>query len=122
MRAGDTYFIAFQHTGPKRHLWVLATEPDADGRIVLVSISSLRDGTDQTVVLQRGDHPFVTHPSCVFYADAMIVQASRLDEWITGDLAKPDQPCSAELLKLVCDGFAASEFTPKKVLRLVRGL
>jgi len=73
------------------------------------------------VVLQPGDHPFVKHPSCVFYQDAIIANASRLEEWIAGELASPSDPCSAELLKLVCDGFSASEFTPNKVVRLIRG-
>jgi hypothetical protein len=121
MRAGDTFVISFDHVGPTPHLWILAAGPDAEGRIVLVSITTLRRGKDQTVVLQSGDHPFVEHPSCVFYQDAMIADASRLEDWIAGDLAKPFEPCSAELLKLVRDGFNASEFTPKKVMRLIQG-
>jgi hypothetical protein len=119
MCTGDTYLISFEHV-PTPHLWILAAGPFADGQVVLVSITTLRRGKDQTVVLQPGDHPFVQHPSCVFYQDAMIVQAARLEEWIAGEIATPLAPCSAKLLKLVCDGFGASEFTPKKVLRLIR--
>lgn len=121
MRAGDTYLISFEHVGPTPHLWILAAGPDADGRIVLVSVTTLRRGKDQTVVLQPGDHPFVKHASCVFYQDAIIAYASRLEEWISGELATPSDSCSAELLTLVRDGFSASEFTPKKVLRVIRG-
>jgi hypothetical protein len=122
MHAGDTYLISFQHVGPTPHLWILAFGPDTKGRIVLVSVTTLRRGKDQTVVLQPGDHPFVKHPSCVFYQDAIIASASHLEAWIAGELATPTDPCPAELLKLVCDGFSASEFTPQKVVRLIHGL
>jgi len=64
MGAGSTYVIRFEHTGPQPHLWIQVTEPDAEGRAILVSVTTLREGKDQTVVLQPGD-PSVGEASVV---------------------------------------------------------
>ena len=53
------------------HLWVLVTRAHPDnGQAIMVNITTLRERSDTTTVLGVGDHPFITRPSVVFYADA----------------------------------------------------
>jgi hypothetical protein len=116
MRSGDT-FLMEPWSGGKRHLWVVVTEPDSESfECVIVSIATLRGNCDQTVVLQPGDHPFIRHPSVVFFADARIVDARRLDQAIAAGKCERHQPCSSELLAEVCKGIITSPHTPQKVI------
>lgn len=122
MRSGDTFIITFDHTGPRPHLWILVTEPAQGEPAVLVSVTTLRHAKDQTVVLQPGDHAWIQHASVVYYADAQVTTQERLQAWIDGGLAEPNDPCSGELLNLIRSGISASEFTPKKVQRLFQSI
>ena len=78
------------------HLWIVVTEPDP-----VVSVTTLRNSKDQTVILRVGDHPFILHESTIFYGDAMIVDAQRLENQIAAGLAVRRDPCPAVTLKLV---------------------
>jgi hypothetical protein len=122
MQAGDTFVITFDHSGPKPHLWILLTEPKQGEPVILVSVTTLRHEKDQTVVLQPGDHPWINHASVVHFGDALVTEGDRLQGWVDGNLAAPNVPCSKPLLKLIRDGIRSSEFTPKKVLRLLDSL
>lgn len=116
MHAGDTFLIAFRNTRSIEHLWIAVTEPDSSGQIVIVSVTTLRNGIDQTVTLQPGDHPFVNHPSVVYFGDAKIVPQQSLEGWLAASVARPHAPCSLELLALIRAGVSASEHTPGKVI------
>jgi hypothetical protein len=60
------------------------------------------------------------HDSTIFYGDAMIVDARRLEAEIAARLALVREKCSPTTLKLVQDGVAASPFTRPKFLRFCR--
>ena len=72
------------------------------------------------MILRAGDHPFIRHDSTIFYGDAMIVDARRLESEIAAGLALVREKCSAATLKLVQDGVLASPFTRPKILRFCR--
>jgi hypothetical protein len=121
MRCGDTLLIPAPGSGVTPHLWIIVTEPAPDShRCVIVSVTTLRYNKDQTVTLGPGDHPFVRHPSVVFYADAQIVDVRQLRADVIARVAEAREACSSDLLKLVQAGVSASPFTPKKVLTFCR--
>ena len=72
------------------------------------------------MILRIGDHPFIRHDSAIFYGDAMIVDARRLEAEIAVGLALMRETCSTQTLKLVQDGVLASPFTRPKILRFCR--
>ncbi len=99
----------------------MVTKPDPQTHLcALVSVTTLRNSKDQTIILRPGDHPFIRHDSTVFYGDAMIVDVRRLDAEIAAGLALGREKCSQPTLKLVQDGVAASPFTRPKILRFCR--
>src|ERR1039457_2365672 len=94
------------------HLWIVVTQPDPQTHLcAIASITTLRNSKDQTIILRPGDHPFIRHDSAIFYGDAMIVDARRLDAEIAAGLALRRETCSQATLKLVQDGALASPFT-----------
>jgi hypothetical protein len=121
MDCGDTFLMPAPGGAVTPHLWIVVTQPDPRTRLcALVSVTTLRNSKDQTVILRPGDHPFIRHDSTIFYGDAMIVDARRLEAEIAAGLALVREKCSNATLRLVQDGVAASPFTRPKFLRFCR--
>ncbi len=121
MRCGDTFLMPAPGGAATPHLWIVITEPDAASSLcAIVSVTTLRNSKDQTVILRIGDHPFIRHDSTIFYGDAMIVDARRLENEIAAGLAVRRDQCPAAILKLVQQGVAASPFTRPKFQRFCR--
>lgn len=116
--AGSTFL--FDLSSPPAHLWVVASIPDSEGRFLVVSLTSLKGSKDQTVILNPGDHPFIKWPTCAFYQLADIMTVAKLEEVIRLGHAKLREPLSPKLAALVLDGFAASQFTKKRVVEFAR--
>lgn len=121
MRCGDTIDMP-RANRETRHLWIVATEPNAAGLAVIVNITTHREHSDRTVILRRGDHPFITHDSCVYYADATIANVQNIERAIENGIAIRCDSCSDELVARVQAGLTESDHTPYKVLRFVEGL
>jgi hypothetical protein len=118
MRCGDAVLMPAPGGTAIPHLWIVVTEPDPENSLaVIVGVTTLRRGADQTVILRRGDHPFLRHDSVVFYGDAQTADVGKMKKNIAAGTILRQQPCSRELLKLIQDGLLASEFTPQKIVR-----
>ncbi len=121
MDCGDTFLMPAPGGAATPHLWIVVTQPDPQTHLcAILSVTTLRNSKDQTVLLRPGDHPFIRHDSTIFYGDAMIVDALRLESEIAAGLALIKEKCSNVTLKLVQDGVAASPFTRPKILRFCR--
>jgi hypothetical protein len=121
MDCGDTFLMPAPGGVATPHLWIVVTQPDPRTHLcAIVSVTTLRNSKDRTVILRPGDHPFVRHDSTIFYGDAMIVDVLRLEAEIAAGLAVVREKCSAATLKLVQDGVVASPFTRPKILRFCR--
>jgi hypothetical protein len=117
----DTFLMPAPGGIATPHLWIVVTQPDAETNLcAIVSVTTLRNSKDQTVILRPGDHPFIRHESTIFYGDAMIVDERRLRSEIAAGLALAREKCPSATLKLVQDGVAASPFTRPKFLRFCR--
>jgi hypothetical protein len=121
MRCGDSFLMTGAGGIGKAHLWIAVTEPQADtSHVVIVSLTTLRYDRDQTVILQPGDHPFITHQTIVLYSDTRIVDARRLDAIIRDGTALAHQPCPPQTLKLIQQGVSSSPYTPRKIIAFCR--
>lgn len=121
MKCGDTFLMPAPGGNATPHLWVVITEPDPVSNLcAIVSVTTLRNSKDQTVILRAGDHPFIRHDSTIFYGDGMIVSAARIDNEIAAGLALRREPCTPSTLHLVQSGVTASPFTRPKFVRFCR--
>lgn len=119
LRAGHTFLYPLKEDR-EAHLWIVATNPNADGMFAAVSLTSLKGSKDQTVVLQPGEHPFIKWPTCVAYAVADISSCDKLKGYLESGAARMHRDTSPELLKLVFDGFLASDLTKKRVREFIQ--
>lgn len=118
MKCGQTVVMATPgQIGSTEHLWFVITEPHPkDGACVMVSLTTLRDGKDQTVTLGPQDHSFIRHQSAVFYAMPRWVTAETLNGHLANGTIQLHDDCRPDLLKLIQSGLLASPATPKKFI------
>lgn len=82
MQVGSTFLL----TAVDDHLWIVLSDPEKDAQtVLLVSVTTWRSGKDPSCKIQRGEHPFVIHESCVHYIDARDARLAQLyvlkDTW-----------------------------------------
>lgn len=117
MVSGDTFLMPAPGISNKTpHLWIVVTEPtQEEPRVIIVSLTTLRKGAEQTVVLRKGEHPFVKWDSSVCYTDCRLVDARDLDTRARAGQIIVRERCTADILKVIQEGILASELTPIKV-------
>jgi hypothetical protein len=120
--AGSCIFLEKPNRYSITHLWLVLTEPCGEPpEVIIVNLTSWREGVDETVVLNEHDHPYIDHPTVVYYADARIVEASFLLRLIALDHERlHSEYCSPEVLERVRRGFLASPFTKRKLKKYYR--
>ncbi|GAC1662418.1 MAG: hypothetical protein NVS9B4_16040 [Candidatus Acidiferrum sp.] len=121
MKVGDTFLYPLSPPHAE-HLWIVLTNPDADGSILIVSVttaySNNKDCMDGTVTLNRGEHPFLTKElSYLYYRGAMIKKVSELQGEERAGLLKRHSACSDNLISLARGGVAASPHCNRNVKR-----
>lgn len=113
-RCGDTIDMK-DRPGATPHLWIVVTEPHPEtGEVVIVNVTTLRAHSNQTVVLRKGDHPFILHDSVVSYQDARIRKVGELSRAIDFGRAGKCDPCSEALLVRVQQG-VCQDSTPNYI-------
>jgi hypothetical protein len=121
MKAGDTFLYPLQPPNTE-HLWIVATNPNADGAVLIVNVTTMhsfdKDHIDGTVCLNQGEHIFLTEKhSYVYYRGAQIKKISELENEKSAGMLKPQPPCSKTVIDLVRSGFNASEHCQKGIRR-----
>ncbi len=113
--------------GGLNHLHVVCNDPvfygyNACDSVLTVNITSIHESQphDPACVLNQGEHPFIQHPSYVYYADAVIWKVpSVINRQQSGELI-PKQDLEEEIFQRVLNGFEISDHTIKRVLKFYR--
>jgi hypothetical protein len=117
MKVGDTFLRPARSTPSEtQHLWIVLTDPNSENQVLIVNITSFKSWQDQTVMLNQGEHSFITQRSCVFYREAEIVDNSKLDEAEKRGAIAKRESCSQGVIDLVRSGVIASPQT-KRVIK-----
>ena len=118
MKVGDTFLRPARSTPSEtQHLWIVLTDPNSENQVLIVNITSFKSWQDQTVMLNQGEHPFITQRSCVFYREAEIVDNSKLDEAEKRGAIAKRESCSQDVIDLVRSGVTASPQTKRVIKR-----
>jgi hypothetical protein len=117
VKVGDTFLRPARSTPSEtQHLWIVVTDPNSKNQVLIVNITSFKPCQDQTVMLNKGEHPFITELSCVFYREAEAVDNSKLDEAEKAGAIAKRESYSQSLIGLVRSGVIASPQT-KRVIK-----
>ena len=117
LAAGHTFLLR-KATHLFNHLWIILLDPEVSGRTLMVNLTSRKPQLNQdlTVILQVGEHPYLTQESIVNYGDARCVETHLVEQSFSIGLGVPNDPCSPELLRKIRDGLLSSELTPKEMV------
>jgi hypothetical protein len=125
---GDTFY--YSNEGSTRHLHIVlcGSEKDEKLPLIVVPVNTLQDWTDKTVILQVGDHPFITRPSSVSYnwtrsfPISLLRQLEEASQRTAPGFRSFDHevPVPDELLERITEGALTSRMTPKAMKRAIR--
>jgi len=103
----------------RRHLFVVLTNPCAEGQVLLVSLSSVRDGVhhDPACIFEAGEHEFVRQRSFAAYRLARIERADHISRCVDGWLFTPRDAMDDALVQRMCEGLMLSDFAPVRIIR-----
>ena len=111
---GDTFLLE-DEDGYEQHLCIVVTPP-AEDKVAVVSITTRHSRSETLVVLQKEDHPFLTHESVIAYRYSRIVKVEYIENAVKNRDAVPKEPASENLLKRAQAGLLESEFTEYGVI------
>lgn len=99
-----------------KHLHFVCSDPcfypkTAKASFLAVNISTILPNQhhDNTCILNVGDHPFVRHPSYVYYREASILGVETTQEKIIKKEFSVHAPCSDEVFRRIVSGFEVSD-------------
>lgn len=107
IRAGRTLFLT-----KDSHLWIVISEPDDAGRVLIVNLTTKRTTSDATVVLVPGDHPYVKHDTAVAFAYARLAKVDTLEALVNEGPGSFHADIPPALLMRIQQGLLVSPHTP----------
>ena len=120
--AGSSFFIPND-----RHLWFVLSDPEIDPQsVVYVNLTSYSPPpapqnarNDPACIWTLGDHPFVEHPTCVYYHGAHIGSIANLrGRYACGGISF-HEPASPQMLAKMQSSSADSHYTGEDVYQLL---
>ena len=118
MNAGET-FHSQSPSSTRPHLYIVITDPDPIGNLVIVNVTSQGQSKDQSCVLNPGDHPFITRESVINYAEAIITNENTIQNGARGGVVQFDAAVTPKVLSKIQAGALASPQTESKVKNVV---
>ena len=107
MKAGDTFYV--RDRGVDTHLWVVVSDPGRDPeRVVMLSMTTYEVYKEDVCLLDVGDHPNISHKTCIAYNEARMTTLKTLTTLLCGGHLSMQAPVSAEVLLRIRSGVSAS--------------
>ena len=118
MRAGDCFLIGGHGLVP--HLWIVLTEPAGNpARVLIASCTSRKSWSDATIVLDRGDHPFIRHETVIAYDGIRIVESRIIELQLSLDKIRRKEPMRRSVLDRVVEAVLESANTAGKFKQFI---
>jgi hypothetical protein len=121
--SGDTFLLRYPVQSEKMHLYIVICAPfRSNATVLIVPLNSTTILTDNTVIMELGDHPFIKRSSSVSYNLIQVMAVADLENMESNrdsklqEVFKRHEPASAELVKRIVDGALKSERTPTGIV------
>lgn len=106
MKAGDTFYVRARSVDT--HLWVIISAPEIAGRVLMVSMTTYEPYKEDVCLIDTGDHPQVSHKTCVAYNEARMTTLEQLTALKDGGHLSVQVPVSEDLLSRIRAGVSRS--------------
>lgn len=100
------------------HLHIVSTAPCKNSRVLLLTVSTIRDGIwhDTTCLLAAGCHSFIVSPSSVNYRLSVVKNCNSISTMVDGWVYHPKAAFPENLVDQMLAGVRVSDMTPKYVV------
>lgn len=116
IKKGDAFLL--RHPGKEiQHLFIAISEPKE--QVLLVNVTKKKQNSDCSCELNVGDHPFITQPSVINYADAMLSVCQSIEDWLNITAQDLQPPMPQAILQKIIDGAKNSPALKPKYLPLL---
>ncbi|HLX63886.1 MAG TPA: hypothetical protein VKX17_21625 [Planctomycetota bacterium] len=95
------------------HLWIVLSNPDPNGNVVIVSVTTNAPYKDSTCELNVGDHPKIRHSSLVYYRKAELASKAKLSAEVQAGKINIVQRFSDAVMSRIYDGAGLTRFMPQ---------
>ena len=110
---GDVFWISSPESNVE-HLHIIISIPDKDPqKIVVVPLTTYESWVEDTCVLRTGDHPVITHDTCVDYRRATILTAEKLDSALKKHQIRKAQKILPNILEQILSGASKTKSIPR---------
>ena len=108
MKAGDTFYLP--DPSADGHLWVIISDPEKDAdRVLFVSMTSYDVDKEDVCLIQAGEHPRVTHTTCIHYKLTRHSSLEILDRLRDTGYLRVQPPVSEDVLRRIRRGASLSK-------------
>jgi hypothetical protein len=111
LNPGDTIFSI--------HLWIICSEPQADGSVVAFNLTSKDWDSDLACVIQLGEHSYVRHESVVAYEHGELFTPQHIER-LKKLAPKEYESVSQKLLRRIQEGAIVSNDTPSQLKKIIK--
>lgn len=114
IKIGFTFFEP-----PEEHLWLVASSVTQD-EVVVFNFTTVRRYSDTSFVIEAGEHPFVTHKTCIPWQYAKLKPVANILRGIAQHAIEPHESLPESLMHRIWDGASkARALLPKKVRQVL---
>jgi hypothetical protein len=103
---------------PTKHLYIVIS-PIIEEKILIVNVTSKKEKSDLSCILQKGVHDFLRHDSVVNYRDATDADVKNVIKAVQCNLFEPQKSISSALLARIHKGALISPTFKPKYLKYI---
>ena len=95
----------------KQHLWIVMNDECAAGQCLLLMVTSVYPTrkSDESCLLNIGDHPFIMHPSYIAYRLAQMPRAQHIRKMLASKFYIPKEDFSGPVFARIAGGIFTSD-------------
>jgi len=99
----------------KKHLLIIITDPVdlPPFKVVTVPINTFYESSDDSCILNSGDHPFIKHKSFINYKETRLIEVEKINNGIAKKLFTVRQDIPHDVFSQICKGFEESNAMTK---------
>jgi hypothetical protein len=118
LKAGDTFYVLDRAVDT--HLGVVISDPEKCAeRVVMVSMTTHEDYKEDVCLLDAGDHPKISHKTCIAYNEARMTSLGRFTRLRDDGHLSIQPPVSDKVLSRIREGVSKSKMIKYKYVELL---
>lgn len=117
---GNTYWFRNPWGEPgKKHLYFVINNPDKDEFILLVNMTERGNISDESCILQPGEHSCINKESVINYGQWFLISPQNFQLGIRDNILIPEVQASPGLIKKIQKGAINSPHFPSRYQEIV---